>query len=140
MEKNNKPKVKSLNTNYIITIMSCIPIIRLINYCFGILDIISIVASIITIKNKRVSITSSILMLIASLMNFIKIIVIYASLPAFFQQLIVIYNNHTIDHDVSLNGAAGGTFLLLLGVLSFILRIIAIIIATREVNFTKETN
>lgn len=137
MSKNNKPKVKSLNTNYIITIMSCIPIIRLINYCFGILDITSIVASIITIKNKQVSIISSVLMLIASLMNFVKIIIIYVSLPKFIQKLIIIYNDHSTNSNISLGGTHGGSLLLLLATLSFIIRIVALIIATKEVNFSK---
>lgn len=140
MQKSNQPKSKSLNINYIVTIISCLPIVRLINYCFGVLDLTSIVASIITIKNKRISILSSILMLIASLLSFIKIVMIYISLPTFISKLILLFNGQQINKDIILGGHTGNLLLLSSGILSFVIRIISIVIASSQINFKKETD
>lgn len=140
MQKSNQPKSKSLNINYIVTILNCLPIVRLINYCFGVLDLTSIVASIITIKNKRISILSSILMLIASLLSFIKIVMIYISLPTFISKLILLFNGQQINKDIILGGHTGNLLLLSSGILSFVIRIISIVIASSQINFKKETD
>ncbi|WP_105956921.1 hypothetical protein [Apilactobacillus quenuiae] len=112
-----------ITASMVIAIILCIPLVNLVNYIFGCLDIALIILTILVL-NKKTTIpkVGPILMLCSSGINIVGLLMSYV----LFSKLIksISENGQYVGHNIS----SGGTPMLIIGLLAFALRIAAIII------------
>ncbi|UQS84698.1 hypothetical protein MOO46_05470 [Apilactobacillus apisilvae] len=115
-----------IKANFILAIILCIPIVSMVDYLFGGLDIAVIVISIIILNKKTyMPKVGTILMLISSIVSIIGVIYFYVSLPEVINKVLYISEYHIQSENV---GLFNGPLIIILGYLSLGLRIAAIII------------
>ncbi|TPR23144.1 hypothetical protein DY102_03645 [Apilactobacillus timberlakei] len=112
-----------ITASMVIAIILCIPLVNFVNYIFGCLDIALIILTILVL-NKKTTIpkVGPILMLCSSGLNIIVLLTSYIFLSNIIKE--ISENGHYTGHDLSF----GGTPMLIIKFLAFVLRISAIII------------
>ncbi|TPR26414.1 hypothetical protein DY120_01590 [Apilactobacillus micheneri] len=115
-----------IKANYILAIILCIPIVSMLDYFFGGLDIAVIIISIIILNKKTyMPKAGTILMIISSIFSLIGIIYFYLELPEVINKIVYISDHHIQGENIQLFNAP---LLALFSFLSFGLRIAAIIV------------